>query len=149
MKNLLRHQRLTACLRSTSSPVLAFALVLAMLVPFGFAQQAAKPLTNDDVVSMVKSSLPEEVILNALQANDTNFDTSAGGLIALKNAGISSKLMSAMLAAAAAKKNPPSSQSAAAGQPLGLSASDDVEAGRQDSKHLRCFRRWRWQPWRR
>ncbi len=137
--NLLRHQRLTACLRPTTSPVLAVALVLAMLVSFGFAQQAAKPLTNDDVVSMVKSSLPEEVILNALQANDTNFDTSASGLIALKNAGISSKLMSAMLAAAAAKKNPPSSQPAAAGQPLGLSASGNGSAAQSPAAGLAQF----------
>ncbi len=71
-------------------------------------QQPAKPLTNDDIISMVKNGLPEDVIVHAIQANDTNFDISAAGLIALKKEGISPKLIDAMLAAAASKKSPPS-----------------------------------------
>ena len=58
-----------------------------LLTSVCFAQQANKPLTNDDVASMVKSALPEEVILNAIQSNDTNLDTSANALIALQKAG--------------------------------------------------------------
>ena len=85
-----------------------------MLASFAAAQKTAKPLTNEDVVSMVKSAMPEEVILNAIQANDNNFDTSAEALIALKNAGVSAKLMNAALAVA--RKNPPSAQNQAAGQ---------------------------------
>lgn len=91
-------------MKTLSQRLLVFALLLTTAC---FAQQATKPLTNDDVTAMVKSSLPEEVILNAIQANDTGFDTSASGLIALKNAGVSAKVMDAMLASAAAKKNPP------------------------------------------
>src|ERR1700736_1567485 len=68
-----------------------FVLTL-MQASLAVAQKAVKPLTNEDVVSMVTSVLPEEVILNAIQANDTNFDTSADALIALKNAGVSVKL---------------------------------------------------------
>ena len=98
-----------------------FLVTAAMLLTsLSFAQQANKPLTNDDVTSMVKSSLPEDVILNAIQANETNFDTSANALIALQKAGVDSKVMNAMLAAAAGKKNPTVGQPTVSGQGAGF-----------------------------
>src|SRR2546422_10637783 len=69
------------------------------------AQQNGKPLTNQDVISMVKNLLPESVILSAIKTNDTDFDVSANGLISLKKAGVTAKVMEAMLAAANNKKN--------------------------------------------
>jgi hypothetical protein len=68
------------------------------------AQQANKPLTNDDIITMTKNHLPEGVIVNAIQANETQFDVSANGLIALQKAGISQKVMDAMLSAQASKR---------------------------------------------
>jgi len=103
-------------------------LVSVLMTSFGFAQQANKPLTNDDVTSMVKSSLPEEVIVNAIQANETNFDTSASALIALQKGGVDSKVMNAMLAASASKKSPPSVQSTVAGQPAAFAAGGNPPA---------------------
>jgi len=103
-------------------------LISVLLTSFSFAQQANKPLTNDDVASMVKTSLPEEVILNAIQANETNFDTSASALIALQKSGVDSKVMNAMLAATASKKNPPTAQSTGAGQPAGIAAAGNPSA---------------------
>ncbi|HZR33075.1 MAG TPA: hypothetical protein VFA76_14615 [Terriglobales bacterium] len=89
--------------------------------------QQSKPLSNDDVVSMTKNHLPESVIINAIQANETQFDTSANGLIALQKAGVSQSVMDAMLAAQKNKRNtaasaatasaPASSGPAASGQP--------------------------------
>jgi len=70
------------------------------------AQQGGQPLTNRDVISMVKNVLPESVILSAIKSNETNFDVSATGLIALKKAGVSSKVMQAMLDAVNNKNNP-------------------------------------------
>jgi len=99
-----------------------------LLTSFSFAQQANKPLTNDDVATMVKSSLPEDVILNAIQANDTNFDTSANALVALQKAGVDSKVMNAMLAAVAGKKNPTAPQPTVAGQPAGFPAGGNPSA---------------------
>jgi hypothetical protein len=84
------------------------------------AQQTTKLLTNDDIVAMVKNGLPESVILSAIQANDTNFDASASALIGLKKAGVSPKVMDAMLTAAANKKNAvatPPAQSASPNAP--------------------------------
>jgi len=69
------------------------------------AQQNGKPLTNQDVISMVKSALPDSVIVSAIKTNDTDFDISSTGLIALKKAAVSSKVMEAMLDAVGNKKN--------------------------------------------
>jgi hypothetical protein len=80
------------------------------------AQQPPKALTNDDIVAMVKNSLPEDVIVNAVQANTCDFDISANGLIALKKENVSSKLINAMLAAATAKNNPQSKAGGPGGQ---------------------------------
>jgi hypothetical protein len=84
------------------SMLLVGALITASTV---VAQQNGKPLTNQDVISMVKSALPDSVILSAIKANDTDFDISSTGLISLKKAAVSSKVMEAMLDAVGNKKN--------------------------------------------
>jgi hypothetical protein len=63
------------------------------------AQQQKKGLTNADVIAMVKESLPENTIILAIQQGPTDFDTSAQTLIALKNQGISTKILDAMIKA--------------------------------------------------
>lgn len=80
-------------------------LLLALLAGASVFAQNGKALSNQDVISMVKSLLPESVILSAIKTNDTNFDVSATGLIALKKAGVTAKVMEAMLDAANNKKN--------------------------------------------
>jgi hypothetical protein len=128
----MKSQRHDPCrmmqVRAATTSMLFIALGLTMLASFSFAQQANKPLTNDDVASMVKSSLPEEVILNAIQANETNFDTSANALIALQKGGVDSKVMNAMLAAAASKKNLPTAPTTVPGQPAGGANASAVPA---------------------
>ena len=69
------------------------------------AEATAKPLTNQDVALMVKSMMPENLIISAIKTNDTEFDVSAAGLIALKKAGVSPKVIEAVLAAFNSKKN--------------------------------------------
>jgi hypothetical protein len=59
--------------------------------------QAQKPLTNDDVVQMVKAGFDEGTITTAIDAGDPAFDTSVQGMMALKGAGVSEKLIAAML----------------------------------------------------
>ena len=88
------------------------------------AQNNAKPLTNDDVIAMVKGGLPETTVINAINAQESNFDVSATALIKLKQQGVNSKIMDAMLAAAnkkhsaaAAPASAPPPAPAAAGQP--------------------------------
>ncbi len=62
------------------------------------------PLSNADVVKMVKGGLQESTILSVIAATDCDFDVSVDGLLALKEAGISDKVMDAMLAATARKR---------------------------------------------
>ena len=81
-------------------PVLLLAVWLSCAAISALAQQDQQPLTNGDVVKMVKSGLPASVIVNAIQANQTNFDVSANGLIALQKAGVPQTVMDAMLSAA-------------------------------------------------
>lgn len=68
-----------------------------------FFPQSNKPLTNDDVVQMVKGGFDESTTVAAIDATETNFDTSVQALMALKAAGVSEKVISAMLAAAKKK----------------------------------------------
>lgn len=85
-------------------------LLCLVLINAGLANGAPpndKPLTNQDVISMVKSLLPESVILGSIKSSDTDFDISATGLIALKKAGVSTKVMEAMLDAVNKKNAPP------------------------------------------
>ena len=54
---------------------------------------------------MVKSGLAETTIVAAIAANDTQFDLSSSGLQSLSQAGVSSKVIRAMLAAESKKKD--------------------------------------------
>jgi hypothetical protein len=122
--------------------ILVLIVIALVAVSTVGAQQNNKPLTNQDVMSMVKNVLPESVIIDAIKTNDTDFDVSANGLIALKKAAVTSKVMEAMLAAANNKKNaaaapaPPASVAAtgipnaavAANSGAGTSASTPVTA---------------------
>jgi hypothetical protein len=69
------------------------------------AQQNTAPLTNADVIKMVKAGMAESTITAAIAANDTQFDLSSTGLQALNQAGVTSKVIRAMLAADAKKKS--------------------------------------------
>lgn len=83
-------------------------LVAIALFTSSFAQQPAKPLTNADVIKMVKGGLPESVVVNAIQSHQHKFDISPAGLIALKKAGITSAEMDAIVAAPSGASTAPS-----------------------------------------
>lgn len=101
----------------TKSSILKVILAVLLACAAASAQQSGKALTNQDVVSMVKSMLPESVILSAIKTNDTDFDVSASGLIALKKAGVTAKVMQAMLDAANNKKGAASAPASAQAMP--------------------------------
>lgn len=61
------------------------------------AQENKKPLSNADVVTMIKAELPESVIILAIQQSPKNFDTSPESLIQLKKQGATAKILEAML----------------------------------------------------
>lgn len=116
--------KLTICL------VTAGALVTAMA-----AQQAQKPLSNADVIKMVKGGLPESVIVGAIQSSPAKYDTSPDGLIALHTAGVTQAEMDAIMAASGKGVQPVSQPAAAAAQP-GAEAAAPVPKGRMPKVFL-------------
>jgi hypothetical protein len=84
--------------RSKLMMMLIAATTLAVS-PIAFAQKPGKPLTNDDVIVMVKKKLPESVIISAIQSGPSKFDTSSNELIRLNSAGLSEKELNAILSA--------------------------------------------------
>jgi len=53
------------------------------------ALQNPVPLTNDDVISLKRAAIGDEVIILKISSGPTKFSTEAADLIALKDAGIS------------------------------------------------------------
>ena len=57
-------------------------------------------LNNDSVINLMKAGFSEDVIISAINRSLGAYDTSVDGLIALKNAGITNKEISAIVAKA-------------------------------------------------
>ena len=74
-----------------------FAVFFLLFVSVLSAQQV---LNNEGVIKMIKSGLSEDVIAAAVSSSPGNYDTSADGLVALKTAGVSDKVMAAIVARA-------------------------------------------------
>jgi hypothetical protein len=74
-----------------------FTIVFLVFCALLVAQQS---LNNAAVVKLVKAGLSEELIVNTINAQAGTYDTSTDGLIALKGAGVSDKVVSAMVAKA-------------------------------------------------
>jgi hypothetical protein len=63
----------------------------------GQTQEPTRSFTNADVIGMVKAGRHESEISAAIRANPTKFDLSADALIALRKAGVSNKILEAMI----------------------------------------------------
>jgi hypothetical protein len=79
--------------------------------------QNSKPLTNDDIRHMVRARFSEETIIKAIEANKGDFDTSVPGLLALQEAGVSEKIINAMLSASSRKNDATEKPAASKGLP--------------------------------
>jgi hypothetical protein len=75
------------------------ALVFLVICPFLVAQQT---LNNEAIIKLVKVGLSDDLIVSTINAQTGSYDTSTDGLIALKGAGVSDRVVSAMVAKAAA-----------------------------------------------
>jgi hypothetical protein len=116
--------------RSTLTLVRVFAAMALSVAALGAPQKNS--LSNADVVKMVKAGLAETTIVAAIAANDTQFDLSSSGLQSLNQAGVSSRIIRAMLAADAKKKNaaaaPAQDATAAQDSPPGASPGASPQA---------------------
>jgi hypothetical protein len=89
---------------------LSLLIFLVLLSVPALRAQNKRPLTNDDVVQMVKAGFNEPTVEEAIKANPTAFDTSVQALIALKNEGVSQKIIDAMLVAQTTRAAPSASE---------------------------------------
>lgn len=81
-------------------------VMLFILCIAAFGQEAQRPLTNADVINMVKSKLPESVVVQAIQSNPGNYDTSPNALIAFHNAGVTEGEMNAIMTVSGKASSP-------------------------------------------
>jgi hypothetical protein len=77
-----------------------FIALLFLMVCTPLAAQQA--LSNDSVIKLVKSGFSDDLIISTINASPGTFDTSVDGIIALKTAGASDKVVSAILLKGAA-----------------------------------------------
>lgn len=71
-----------------------YALILLTFCPLIVAQQA---LNNDAIIKLAKAGLSDDLIVSTINASPGTYDTSADGLIALKTAGASDKVVTAII----------------------------------------------------
>ena len=74
--------------------LIAIAFLICPLLP---AQQT---LNNDNVINATKAGFSEDFIVATINRSPGNYDTSVDGLNALKNAGVSSKVVAAVVSKA-------------------------------------------------
>jgi hypothetical protein len=83
------------------------------------ATTAPAAMTNQEVIRLAKAKLSDDVIISRIKKSKTKFDVSTNGLVALKQAGVSDAVISAMVdaadAASASASKSSSSNSASSG----------------------------------
>ena len=97
--------------------------VLLLVVLTAAIGSAQANLTNDSIIRMVKAGLSEEIVLGAITAQPGAFGTAPDDLIALKGAGVSDKVIAAMLAKGSAA---PAASPAKAPQPAAAGPVNEV-----------------------
>jgi len=73
-------------------------LSIFVLAALGAIGQTNKPLNNDQLIDLVKAGFDQETLVKLVEANGSGLDTSVQGLLALKNGGVSQKVIAAALA---------------------------------------------------
>jgi hypothetical protein len=86
-------------------------IILAAPLSAQEVQQEKKTLKNADIVMMMQNHFDDETLLKIIDVSDSDFDISPDALIALKNEGVSSVVLRAMLQAAPRKQRAASAAS--------------------------------------
>jgi hypothetical protein len=90
---------------SARKVVVVFGFLLVSCCMAGTAaERAPKPLTNEDVVTMVQAGLPTDIVIEKIKTTKTSFDTSTDALVTLKKAGVGSDIIRVMVNPAAESK---------------------------------------------
>ncbi|HEY7435905.1 MAG TPA: hypothetical protein VIE41_12270, partial [Methylomirabilota bacterium] len=85
--------------------VLVLVAALGLSLP-GATSLAQEVLTNESVIQMVKAGLPEAVVIAKIKGTATKFDLKTDSLVGLKKAGVSDKVLEAMVAAGSTSASP-------------------------------------------
>jgi hypothetical protein len=59
--------------------------------------ETQKPMTNEDVIKLVDAGIGEDVIIAKVRASECRFQLEADDLVALKKAGVSDRVLAAMM----------------------------------------------------
>jgi len=79
-------------------------LFAALLALSGFA--LAAPMTNEDVIKMVKAGLGEATVIQAINSAEPHFDTSPDGLVNLKQGGVNDNVIQQIMSRSAGAPAP-------------------------------------------
>lgn len=115
--------------------------VLPKARPASTTNTANKPLTNADVIAMVKGGLAESTVLLAIQQDARNFDTSPQALLALKNAGVSSTVIETMLRSNTTKAEETSAPATTDGVLTNEGVLKMVQSGASEDEVIEAIRR--------
>ncbi len=99
-----------------------FAIALLAICSVVTAQQA---LNNEAIIKLVKAGLSDDLIVSTINAQPGSYDTSTDGIIALKTANISDKVVAAIVAKAAAPA--PAARAASSPASAPTPAADDPD----------------------
>jgi hypothetical protein len=99
--------------------------VVVLLIAWPLSLIAQQAMNNDSVIKLVKAGLSDDLIVTTINASPGTYDTSANGLIALKGAGVSDKVLSAIVVkssggAPASSNSAISTAQTSNGLPLGI-----------------------------
>ena len=100
-----------------------FAALLLLACSVLTAQQT---LNNDSIIKLVKAGLSDDLIVSTVNASPSAYDTSANGLIALKSAGASDKVVAAVVTRSSAVSQAPGQASGPAAGTIKLTEGSDV-----------------------
>jgi hypothetical protein len=100
-----------------------FAALLLLVCSVLTAQQT---LNNDSIIKLVKAGLSDDLIISTVNASPSSYDTSANGLIALKSAGASDKVVAAIVTKTSAISQAPGQASGPAAGTVKLTEGSDV-----------------------
>jgi hypothetical protein len=92
--------------RTTLPAILLLIATVSLLTVFLQAQTLHGPLTNPDVIRMVRDKMPESTIIGKIQSGPVRFDLSPGGLALLRQANVSPNILRVMMAAEKAGTTP-------------------------------------------
>ncbi len=95
-------------------------LAACLLVGSTASVSGQEVMTNETVIQMVKAGFSENVILAKMRSSQTKFDTRTEALIALKQAGVSEKVMSAIISGGAPPASAPAASAPAASAPAAV-----------------------------